>query len=295
MRLQTTHCFFGICFVVAFIVNVSLTPAEEISKPADQQFPELKKKSEQPQDPLVELNKEYFKGYWTDTKAMITAPMGWDQSDWIKASVVLGVSVGLFTQDDKIKIWVQKHKTGTTIHLADDASKVYTYALPALAGLGLYGYVVNNEKAKTTFLLGAESAIITTAFVQTLKRSTGRHRPSTGDSHDTWSGPTFTGHNERLSFPSGDASTAFALASVVASEYDNYVVPPAVYTAATLVALERVHNNAHWSSDVFIGSAIGYFTGKAVVHYHSGRQESILSFSPLIDGKDVGIMMNCRY
>jgi hypothetical protein len=81
----------------------------------------------------------------------------------------------------------------------------------------------------------------------------------------------------------------------VASEYDNLLVPPLAYTAATLVALERVHNNAHWSSDVLLGSAIGYFTGKAVVHSHSGKQESTLSFTPLIDGKDVGLMVTYRY
>lgn len=287
-----------ICFVAAFLftfsVNASSSPAAELSQPLDQP-PDIQKDNEQPQRPPVELNKEYFTGYWTDTKAILTAPAQWDRSDWIKASVVLDVTAGLFTQDDKIQRWVQKHKTRDSTHFADDASKIYTYSLPALGGLGLYGYVVKAEKAKTTFLLGTESVIITGVFVQTLKRSTGRHRPSTGDTHDTWSGPTPTGHNERLSFPSGDSSTAFAIASVVASEYDNAVVPPLVYTAATLVALERVHNNAHWASDVFLGSAIGYFTGKAIVHYHSGKQESTLSFSPWIDGKDEGIMVTYRY
>jgi len=289
----------SICFVAAllftFFVTGSSSPAAEPAQPIDQPLPDIQKKNEQPQRPPVELNKEYFKRYWTDTKAILTAPAQWDQSDWIKASVVLGVTAGLYTQDDKIRIWVQKHKTRGTTHFADDASKIYTYSLPALGALGLYGYVVKDEKAKTTFLLGAESVIITSVFVQTLKRSTGRHRPSTGDSHDTWSGPTPSGHNERLSFPSGDASTAFAIASVVASEYDNVIVPPLAYTAATLVALERVHNNAHWASDVFLGSAIGYFAGKAIVRYHSGKQESTLSLTPMIDGKDVGLMVTYRF
>jgi membrane-associated phospholipid phosphatase len=96
-----------------------------------------------------------------------------------------------------------------------------------------------------------------------------------------------------MSFPSGDASTAFAIASVVASEYDNMFVPPIVYGISTLVALQRVYTNAHWASDVFVASAIGYFTGKAVVASHS--KKSNLSFVPWIDGQDMGVMVTYRY
>ena len=56
----------------------------------------------------VELNKEYFVGYWTDTKNILSAPWRWDSSDWLEASLVLGTGVILYTQDDKIKTWVQK-------------------------------------------------------------------------------------------------------------------------------------------------------------------------------------------
>ncbi len=168
-------------------------------------------------------------------------------------------------------------------------------SLPTLAGFGLYGLAAGDPVAKETFLLGAESVVITAAFVQTLKRSFGRHRPYTGDSHDTWSGPVLFDHGEDLSFPSGDASTAFAIASVVAAEYDNAVVPPVVYTLSSLVALERVHNNAHWSSDVFVGSVIGYFTGKAVVRSHAAGKGNNLSVAPLMVGKSPGVVVTLRY
>jgi hypothetical protein len=255
--------WFAAIFVFTILSHVAPSRAEESDLPAVQPQQESQDTPKKPQEPPVQLNKEYFTGYWTDTKNILTSPARWESSDWIKASVVMGISVGFYTQDDNIKTWVQKTKNNTTSHLADDASMIFTYAIPALAGLGVYGYVEGDDKAKRTLLLSTESFIITGAFVQTLKHSTGRHRPSSGDAHDTWSGPTVKG--SYMSFPSGDASSAFAIASVVASEYDNMVIPPLVYTAASLIALERVHNNAHWSSDVFVGSAIGYFTGKAIV------------------------------
>ena len=240
----------------------------------------------------VELNMEYFVGYWTDTKSILTAPWRWDSSDWLEASLIVGTGVILYTQDDKIKTWVQKHKDTTKDNLVDVTKKLYTLSFPAMIGLGVYGFAAPDNKAKTTFLLSTESFVLTGVFVQTLKHATGRHRPYTGDPHDTWSGPTMK--SEWLSFPAGDASTAFSIASVVASEYPNMIVVPLVYGVSTLVALERVYTNAHWASDIFIGSAIGYYTGKAIVASHSGKETKV-SIAPLIDDHNKGFLVTYRF
>ena len=128
-------------------------------------------------------------------------------------------------------------------------------------------------------------------LLRVLKYSTGRDRPYTGDSHNTWSG--YMTNGEYQSFPSGDSSSAFAIATVIAIEYDNMIVPPLVYGASTLIAFERIHNNDHWSSDVFVGSVIGYFTGKAVVASHT--KQNNLSFVPFMDGKDKGVLVSYRF
>jgi hypothetical protein len=275
----------GIIALLVVTTSSSAFAAENSTAPeASTQSPDLKTAP-------VELNKDYFNGYLTDTRDILTSPARWGKSDWLKASLVMGVAVGLYTQDDKIKTSVQKNKNTTKDNLFDDAKKIYLLSFPAIVGLGVYGYVAPDEKAKATFLLSTESFVITGVFVQVLKYSTGRHRPDTGDPHDTWSG--FTSNGAFHSFPSGDASSAFAIASVVASEYDNMVVPPLVYGISTLIALGRVYTNGHWSSDVFVGSAIGYFTGKAVVASHS--KQSNLSFMPWINGQDMGVMMTYRY
>ncbi len=275
--------------IVAFLVlaaSLSALAAESSAVPgASTQLSD-------PRTTPVELNGDYFMGYLTDTGNILTSPARWSRSDWLEASLVTGIAVGLYTQDDHLQRWVQKHKNAATSNLSDDAKKIYLLSYPALVGLGAYGYLGPDTKAKTTFLLSAESFVITGAFVQVLKHTTGRHRPYTGDPHDTWSFG-YTGNGSYQSFPSGDASAAFSIATVVATEYDNMIVPPLVYGVATLIALERVHNNAHWSSDVFAASAIGYFTGKAVVASHA--RQSNLSFEPLIDGKDRGVLISGRF
>ena len=276
----------GIVFLLVLATTSSVLAAEDSTVPAaSTQLSDSRTTS-------VEINGDYFMGYLKDTGNILTSPARWNQSDWLEASLVTGVAVGLYTQDDHIQRWVQKHKNTTTSNVAEDAKKIYLLSFPALAGLGAYGYMASDNKAKTTFLLSVESIVIDGVFVQVLKHTTGRHRPYTGDSHDTWSFG-YNSNGSYQSFPSGDASTAFSIASVVATEYDNMIIPPLAYGVATLIALQRVHNNAHWSSDVFVASAIGYFTGKAVVASHT--KQSNLSFEPMIDGKEVGFMVNSRF
>lgn len=284
-----------ISFILFLLIVVCAAPipapaegtSTDVAPPSAQSPDEARKETP------VEFDKNYIKGYWTDFKDILTSPARWDSSDWTKAAIVTCISVGLFTQDDKIQTWVQEHKNTDTSHYSDAAKKIGTFSVPAVAALGLYGYAASDAKAKKTFLLSAESFLVTGVFVQFLKRAAGRHRPYTGSTHDTWSGPSISGQNDHMSFPSGDASSAFAIASVVASEYDNLIVPPLVYTASTLIALSRVHNNAHWSSDVFVGSAIGYFTGKAIVSSHRGSGPSRLSLAPMMIGNEMG--MGLRY
>jgi hypothetical protein len=276
---------YGLVILLVLAANSALLAADDSTVPA------ASTPSSDSKTAPVELNGDYFKGYLTDTKNILTSPARWEQSDWLKAALVTGVAVGLYTQDDKIKTSVQNHKNTTKDNLSDDAKKIYLLSFPAIVGLGVYGYVAPDEKAKTTFLLSAESFVITGVFVQVLKHSTGRHRPYTGDPHDTWSGPTNNG--AYLSLPSGDASTAFAIASVVASEYDNMFIPPLVYGISTLISLQRVYTDGHWASDVFVASAIGYFTGKAIVASHA--KGSTWSFQPLIDGRDTGLLISHRF
>ncbi|HEX9019642.1 MAG TPA: phosphatase PAP2 family protein [Nitrospirota bacterium] len=278
----------ALLFLLTAIAADSIATADEKGTAADAAPLSVQSHNSAPKEADVEFNRDYLRGYWTDFKDILTSPARWDSADWTKAAIITGISVGLFTQDDKIQTWVQKHKTRDTSHYSDTAKKIGTFSIPAVAALGAYGYAASDAKAKTTFLLSTESFVVTGAFVQFLKRSTGRHRPYTGDNHDTWSGPSIAGKNDYQSFPSGDASSAFAIASVVASEYDNLIVPPLVYTASTLIALSRVHNNAHWSSDVFVGSAIGYFTGKAIVSSHRKSGQNRVNLAPMMIGEDMG-------
>src|SRR5207237_4670245 len=103
--------------------------------------------------------------------------------------------------------------------------------------------------------LGTEAELDTELVVQALKFITNRTRPNLAD---------------HRSFPSGHAASAFALASVLSSEYHNKpLVVFGSYGFATAVSLARVGGLNHFPSDVVAGAVIGELIGRYVVHHHA--------------------------
>ena len=67
-------------------------------------------------------------------------------------------------------------------------------------------------------------------------------------------------HSDNMSFPSGHASMAFAVARSIDKEFrkDNIWIPIAGYAAATAVGIERVASDRHHWYDVAAGAALGF-------------------------------------
>ena len=294
-RVLSKYVF--VCLLFAGSALSAWAQAEQPNAAAGKSPQEVSENKVSQPEAAVELNKEYFKGYLSDFKNIVTSPARWDTTDWITAVAVTGVGVTLYDNDAKIQKWALDHKTTTTSNIGDDATLAGNGALtaPIVGGMYLYGYLADDGKMRKTSLLSVESFVLTGVFVQVLKHATGRHRPYTGDPPHTWDGPRIHNSGSNMSFPSGHASSAFAVASVIAMEYDNIIVPTLAYGVATITALNRVTHNAHWSSDIFVGSAIGYFTGKAVVASHRGGGEERLSLAPMIIDENVGIGITYKF
>ncbi len=236
----------------------------------------------------VEFNKDYLKGYISDTEYILTSPLRWEESDWLKFSLVAGTTIGLFALDEEIQVWAQKRRNSTTNAITGFFEPFGNGAvgLPALGAFYLYGHLLEDRRAKATGLLGLESVVISGIFVGALKLTTHRQRPDEGGQSDKWYGPSLSGSH--LSFPSADSALAFSISTVIASQYqDTAWVPPLAYSIATLVALGRINDNDHWASDVFVGSAIGFFTAKAIVALHKKSPNIVII--PVIDGPVRGL------
>ena len=59
------------------------------------------------------------------------------------------------------------------------------------------------------------------------------------------------------------------------------------------MALGRMNDNEHWASDVFLGSAIGYFTAKAILTLH--KINANITVIPVNDGHVRGLAVSLKF
>jgi membrane-associated phospholipid phosphatase len=163
-----------------------------------------------------------------------------------------------------------------------DLSPVFTNGgeIPVIGGISaafyLGGLIFKDDKAMQTGAIAGYALVNSAVVVTVLKIIAGRQRPRV-DATNTWhpfpeSLKQFSGDSPDLygSFPSGHSIAAFTLATVIAQQYhETKLIPIIAYTFATGVALSRTTENAHWLSDVMIGSALGYGIGKYIAKRHS--------------------------
>ena len=239
---------------------------------------------------------EYLKGYFSDTGKILVSPTNWDRYDWLKAGLVIGTATGIYYADSDIRNFSQRNQSsaGNNAATVGNALGNPFYVLPPLGLFYLYGHTQDDPKARRTALLATESLVISGTFTYAIKLAAQRPRPFTGESATTWDGPG--GKNSDPSFPSIHTATAFSVASVLSEEYGhNPYVPPLAYGLATLTGLARINDNKHWASDVFIGGAIGYFVGKAVVRSHTGQADSNVKILPASIQNGYGLMALYRF
>ena len=207
-----------------------------------------------------------------------------------------GTTVGLLALDYDIQHWMQNRRNSTTNNITIFIQPFGNgeVGLPALAAFYFYGHLLEDKRSETTGLLGLESLTISAFFVEAIKITAHRERPYVDSQSNKWDGPSLSFTNSRLSFPSADAALAFSVNTVIASQYqDRAWVSPLAYGIATLVALGRINDNDHWASDVFVGSAIGFFTAKAIVALH--KKNANIAVIPLIEGQARGVALSYKF
>jgi membrane-associated phospholipid phosphatase len=243
--------------------------------------PGLRAAGEEPR--AYHLNGEFFTHLAQDSAGVLTSPFSWRASEALCFAAVVATSGLIYAFDRDIQDWVQARRTAGS----DKAMAFFSslgnagYIVVFLAGLYVAGEIAPSYGLRKTAVLGLESLAVTGVVVLGFKCLAGRARPETGKGPNYFQPLSF--RSSFLSLPSGHAASAFAAATAIAEQSDSTVVDLAAYTMASLVALSRVHNNEHWASDVFLGSAIGYFIGRGVagLNKDQGKKTSVsLTVSP---------------
>ncbi len=171
-----------------------------------------------------------------------------------------------------------KAKTKTQNDISDNNRKIISYG--DVLGWGF----LNGSYALGHWLFGSNASanlMVTASFYSTfltlLLKYTVRERRPNGE--------------DRLSFPSGHTSLAFAFGTVVAIEHPWYVGILGL-GIASFIGYSRIVNNAHWLHDVVGGMTIGASYALGIASTSRGGSLSILPM-PTIDSP--GMQLKIAY
>jgi membrane-associated phospholipid phosphatase len=182
---------------------------------------------------------------------------------WIPTLAVVGGTAGLIVADPHIMPYFRTHADNLDdVNDTFDAYIATGMVAAVPASLLATGYIRHDQYQVSTAILAGEAYGDSAVVNLVVKAITRRQRPSDvppgGDFHNTF----FHGGQSPLhgsSFPSGHATGAFSVATVIATRYRKHRwVPWAMYGMATAISLSRITSSAHFPSDVFLGAAMGY-------------------------------------
>jgi len=122
-----------------------------------------------------------------------------------------------------------------------------------VTGLYAVSRLTEHEKFRAVSYDLLDAVIVNWAYTTAIKNIVHRERPNGEDN---------------VSFPSGHASNAFVIASVVDRHFGWKGGLPA-YAYATAVAASRLQRNKHYLSDVLGGATLGYLVGRSVVRVNT--------------------------
>jgi membrane-associated phospholipid phosphatase len=228
-----------------------------------------------------------------DAGSYFTAPLRFGVRDWaIAGGTIAGTATLIATADESLRRAMLQNRSplGNTLStIGNFYGQTYT---GVGIGVALYvaGLATQNADVRISGRLVVEALLYGGAVNLAMKSLFGRSRPYTNDGALAFRPVQFT--TERTSLPSGHATVAFAVSSVLAERIGNPWIGAGLYALAGITTFARMYSDVHWSSDVLLGAAIGAGAGLLVCHLEREReaQRTVgrqLFISPTLNGLSV--------
>lgn len=222
---------------------------------------------------------------WHNGVDVFTSPLHFKQSQWIETGLILGGTVaisGLDRSDRLVALRNQSQRAENIFTVGRDYG-VATYGLAFSGGVYVGGLLFRSGDLRETGLNLLESIAFAGIITSVVKSVAGRSRPFVEEGPFRFRAMQFK--DETTSFPSGHPTVAFAISSVLSRKIKNTWASIGLYALATLTAVSRVYDDEHWTSDVFLGAAIGNTIGIAVTGLHE-HEDGKTSFrlTPSLNG-----------
>ena len=214
------------------------------------------------------------------------------------------------TDDETFRLTKNFHESSEFNRSFSDACVYIGDGLPhfgTAAAFALFGFTTGDRRALRTASQIVEALVGTAVVVHTVKRISGRQRPSRstrpGGVWDVF--PNQMDYTRSVSrydaFPSGHLSTTVATLTVIMENYPEATwLKPVSYTLMGLVGFGLVNKGMHWYSDFPMAIALGHLIGTAAAHpdgYYPAEAQNgtTISVTPMIVGNQPGISVEVDF
>jgi len=200
-----------------------------------------------------------------DAKLYVTAPVRWDEKDWLYfggSLLAIGASHGF---DGKVRDHFAKGSNAILNGKDPNSTRDAIPGFALVAGTFAYATLIGDPTGRVETYTMLEAALFSGVTTEVFKFAAGRQRPNETTLVNRW-------RAGGSSFPSLHVSAAFAIGTVLAeSGNDEYRWIRRIlgYGVAAGTMYIRLHDNAHWLSDTVAGAAIGISTA----HFTMNRRE----------------------
>jgi len=177
-------------------------------------------------------------------------------------------AAGAHQADQSIANWVQSHSPSMP---GGDLYGSQIVQIPVALAWWWAGSAAGSAKQADVGRDLLRAQLLVAGWTYGIKYATGRTRPN----GDPWS------------FPSGHASTSFAIAMVLQEQLGWKAGLPA-FAAAAYTGASRVTGNWHWTSDVVFGAALGMASGRTVTLH---MRDTKVSVAPLPVPGGAGVLL----
>ncbi|MBI1781013.1 MAG: phosphatase PAP2 family protein [Sphingobacteriales bacterium] len=193
---------------------------------------------------------------------------------------------GLHPEEKNNVIWAVKTGSKETVILKlpgnlNTAFYMLGEGMPTIliaGGMWLQGKINHNYRSLQTASDLTESFITLGLTTQLTKWATGRENPILATQRNgAWrpfvSFSDFQNNKPKYdAFPSGHLATMMATVTILANNYpEKKWIKPVGYSLMALTSLATVNNGVHWLSDIPMGIAMGYISGKIITDRHKKK------------------------
>jgi membrane-associated phospholipid phosphatase len=218
-----------------------------------------------------------FSQFGNETWSFIKQPTKWDGSDWLTLGLTGAGTFLLMQVDQPIRDAVlrnQSYSQSVPMEIGRIWGEVYTPVL-LFGGFAIHSLLTDDIGTRKIAYEIGQASLYAGATTYILKVVLGRARPYVNEGPKSFHPFSSLVVKDYQSLPGGHSTVAFVLSTVLSRNAKPMWLKVVAYVPAVLTFISRVYQDQHWTSDDFLGAAIGYFIATWVVDQHENNKSMV--------------------